>query len=481
MTINRRKFIKTAAIGTAAVTSLAGSTSAMTAASYRSISGSNEQLRFGVVGFRSRGRALIGGIRKSKSGLAAVCDADSTVVEKFEPDNKKLIRSTNFDKLLDDKNIDAIASATPNHWHTLLTMLALEAGKHVYIEKPISHNMLESQMVVRAARKHNKIVQCGFQNRSDKGLVPFYEKLRAGDYGKVVHVHGTCHRSRNSIGKLDKPLTVPKHIDYQQWLGPAEDQPLMRPQFHYDWHWDFNTGNGDVGNQGPHEWDLMNWALGDPAELPQTMIASGNRFGWNDAGNTPNIMGCHGNVNGIDFCFEVMDLKGGAKAPYGRGVGIIIETEKGRFVGGRGGGQFTFKNGESEKFKGGDATNAHMANFVEAVANNDRNVQRSECAIAANSAAMAHMANISFQLAEESSPKEVLKAYDSSEPSKSMIERLNESTIRFAGGKSPNEPWMLGPKLTFDNQAFEFTGQMASQANQKMSRDYRSNFELPKV
>ena len=487
MRFDRRRFLG----ATTAVAAAAGSTAvlgnaavAMEAASYGRVLGSNEKVRMGLVGFNGRGRALIGAIRGSGGALAAVCDVDQNVLSRFEPDNSALVRENDYRKLLERKDLDGIASATPNHWHTLLTIHALMAGKHVYIEKPISHNMLESKAVVAAARKFGKIVQCGFQNRSDQGLLPFYENLEAGKYGKVTHVHGTCHRSRKSIGKNESPLTIPGTVDYELWLGPAEDQTLFRPRFHYDWHWDFNTGNGDVGNQGPHEWDLMNWALGNPQELPEYMVAAGNRFGWGDAGNTPNVMTCAGRVNGVDFCFEVMDLGVNGRPPHGRGVGVIVETEKGRFVGGRGGGKFTFHDGAEETFRGGDATRAHMANFFEAVNADDRSLQRSECAVAANSAAMAHMANISYQLGSAAPVDDVERSFDSSEFQQDMVRRMENSRLAYAEAQqldADRESWILGPKLTFDSAAGEFVGTQADAANQKMSREYRRDFELPKI
>ncbi len=479
MNFNRRDFV-------------AGGIGATTALSFgpsldAKVLGANEQLRVAVIGFGGRGRALINCVKRAKNAkLVALCDADDKILKKQDAKDQSLFRTQNFREILDRKDIDAIASATPNHWHSLLTILAVQAGKHVYIEKPISHNMLESQEVVKAARKYKRIVQCGFQNRSDTGLIPFYQKLKAGDYGKVLFVHGTCHRSRNSIGKLEKPLTVPKHIDYNFWLGPAAKQPIMRPRFHYDWHWDFNTGNGDVGNQGPHEWDLMNWALGDPDDLPSEMIAAGNRFGWNDAGNTPNIMACAGISNGIPFCFEVMDLKGGRRAPYNRGVGVIIKTERGVFVGGRGGGQFRFSDGKQERFRRtggqGDGTQSHMENFVQAIQENNRKIQRSECAVAANSAAMSHMANLSYQLAAKAKIDQVENSFDDNVNQRDMIGRLRDSTWLFAASKggAPQEPWMLGPKLSYDNKSKKFTGDNANKANALIGREYRKGFELPK-
>ena len=324
MTTNRRQFVlglSTAALGVVAARPTA------------KVLGTNETLRVGVIGFGGRGKELINVIRKQPNArLVALCDADSNVLGKFEPDNKELFRTQDYRKLLDRSDIDAIASATPNHWHTLITMLACQAGKHVYIEKPISHNMFESQQVVKARTKFDRIVQCGFQNRSDSALLPFFQQLHSDVFGKVLHVHGTCHRQRDSIGKLTERLVPPAEVDFDKWLGPAADLPILRPRLHYDWHWDFNTGNGDVGNQGPHEWDLMNWALGDTPELPTRICAAGNRFGWNDAGNTPNVMACHGEMNGIPFCFEVVNLKDSIAAPEGVGVGVIITTEAGAFT-----------------------------------------------------------------------------------------------------------------------------------------------------
>ncbi|MEQ1904021.1 MAG: Gfo/Idh/MocA family oxidoreductase [Pirellulaceae bacterium] len=480
MNTNRRQFVlglSTAAVGMVAVRPMA------------KILGTNEALRVGVIGFGGRGKELINVIRKQQNArLVALCDADSDVLGKFEPENKDLFRTQDFRELLDRKDIDAIASATPNHWHTLITMLACQAGKHVYIEKPISHNMFESQQVVKARTKFDRIVQCGFQNRSDSSLLPFFEQLHSRVFGKVLHVHGTCHRQRDPIGKLKERLVPPAVVDYDKWLGPAADLPILRPRLHYDWHWDFNTGNGDVGNQGPHEWDLMNWALGDTPELPSRICAAGNRFGWNDAGNTPNVMACHGEMNGIPFCFEVVNLKNSIDAPEGVGVGVIITTEAGTFTGGRGGGRFTFNDGKVVEFKpdpsAGDSTVSHMKNFIDAIASHDRNLQRSECAVAAKSAALSHMANLSFFLGRDASEGEVQTAFAAEESAGKMTERLLQAPHQFAKN-NPNvtvaEPWKLGPVLEFDQQKHAFVGDAATGANERMSRVYRKNYQLPAV
>ena len=481
MQFNRRTFVKST--GAAIVAS-------QTALSYGSVVGSNEPLRIAVIGFRGRGKALIKAIKAADNAkIVAYCDVDEGALNKQDADNKSLFRTGDFRKILERDDVDAIASAAPNHWHSLLAIMAAQAGKHVYIEKPISHNMVESKAVVAAAEKTGKIIQCGFQNRSDSGLTEFFEKLKNGDYGKVNLVHGTCHRARVGIGKLKTALSIPKQINYDLWLGPAEDQPLMRPKLHYDWHWDFNTGNGDVGNQGPHEWDMMNWALGDQTELPTKMVAAGNRFCWDDAGNTPNVMACMGEINSTPFYFEVMDLRGGRGAPHGKGVGVIIETDKGTFVGGRGGGSFESNDGNVEKFERDkkhpkrDGTIAHMQNFVDCVLSSKREGLRSDCRVAANSSSMAHMANISYRLAKESAPEQVEAAFDDSVVARDMIARLRESTMVYAlkNKLESIDGWKLGPELMFDNAKHEFSGNMAGKANELMTRQYRKNFELPKI
>lgn len=483
--MKRRTFVKSLA----ATASIPLTAVSLSAKSYSRVMGSNRELRMGVIGFKGRGRALINAIQACDGAkLVALCDADEKILSGFDSGNADLWRTTDLRELLERDDIDAVASATPNHWHALLTIYACRAGKHTYIEKPISHNMHESRAIVENARKNNSVVQCGFQNRSDTALIPFFYNLRSGKYGKVLSVHGTCHRQRDTIGKLDKPLDIPKHINYDLWLGPASDQPIMRPKLHYDWHWDFNTGNGDVGNQGPHEWDLMNWALGDSDNLPTDMRAAGNRFGWSDAGNTPNVMACSGIVDDIPFCFEVMDLKGGRRAPFGRGVGIIVETEKGRFVGGRGGGEFVDHDGKKQPFrrdetqKKTDGTQLHMQNFIDGVQARDNSELRSECAIAAKSSSMAHMANISYQIAKEASAESIETAFGNSLQQRDMIARLRESTMIYAmqnKDRDVSQSWMLGPALTFHNESDQFVGQAKQLANQMMTRDYRDKFNIP--
>lgn len=450
-----------------------------------------ETIRVGVVGFGGRGKTLIDAVRAvPEMRLAALCDVDAGILAGFEPENRELVRTGKLAELLGRDDIDAVVSATPNHWHALLTMRACLAGKHVYIEKPVSHNVTESFAMAAVARSTGRCVQGGFQNRSDSALLPFYQRLQAGEFGKVLSVHGTCHRPRDPIGRLDKPLQVPPEIDYDQWLGPADDNPIWRPKLHYDWHWDFNTGNGDVGNQGPHEWDLMSWALGDPAALPRSMIAAGNRFGWNDAGDTPNVMACAGTTaDGIPFSFEVMDLRDAGPAPDNVGVGVIIETGAGRFAGGRGGGRFIFADGRELKFDPdpaephSDATFAHMRNFAEAVLAGDPALLRSGIATASRSSSLAHIANIAYRTGSTAAADDVREALAQTARTREMADRLIEAPQKFAKaqGLALTESWRLGPELRIDPEKRIFLGEHEAAANALLGRTGRSGFQLPEA
>ena len=196
-----------------------------------------------------------------KEHLVALCDCDENVLNKSATD-KDVQKFIDYRKLLEDKNIDVVSIATPNHQHSIMGIRAVMAGKHVYVEKPVSHNVWEGRQLSEAQTKFDRVIQCGTQSRSSPSLQKAVKWVQAGELGKILYAVGTCYKPRKSIGKLDKPLQVPKHINYDLWCGPAEKRSLFRPKLHYDWHWDFNTGNGDMGNQGIHQMDIARWFLG---------------------------------------------------------------------------------------------------------------------------------------------------------------------------------------------------------------------------
>ncbi len=479
MSVDRRQFLHSlaaAAVASQSITTFAQLTK-------------EEALGVAVVGTGGRGKQLIGAIQRSQGGrLVAVSDADQDRLAGVEASDKTILRARDFRKLLDHDSVDVIAIASPNHWHALMTLWACQAGKHVYVEKPISHNVAESRAVVAASDRWAPLIQCGFQNRSDAGLQAFFRALHAGKFGKILSVHGTCHRQRESIGKLSEPQTPPASVDYNLWLGPAPEHPIYRPKLHYDWHWDFNTGNGDIGNQGVHEWDLIQWALGDPTELPVSLTVAGNRFGWNDAGDTPNVLACATVIANTPVCFEVMNLAPGRDAPQAMKVGVLIHTDQGTFSGGRRGGYFRTHDGEELRFAGSpeqnrDRTVMHLDNFFDAIRQNDRSILRSDCRTAATSSSLAHAVNIAYLCGKESDPATMEHAFSQNVAQRDMLARMRESPWVYAAkhkNGSP-EPWILGAQLRYDNAAHIFTGPTSDEANRRLSRKYRSGFEMPKV
>ncbi len=288
MNKSRREFIRKTAIGATGVT-VGASTLGMSARSYSSILGANDKVNIAVIGVRGQG---FGHIRRWANMSVAenvfvrtICDIDERLLPERvnavgEIQGKK--PGTEFDmrKVFDDKKIDAVSIATPNHWHALAAIWAVQAGKDVYVEKPSNHNVWEGRKMVEAARKYNKIVQVGFQNRSIENVRKAIQFLHNGGIGDVYMARGLCFKPRDSFGRAPDG-TPPNEVHYDLWVGPAEMHPYNEKKFHYNWHWFWNTGNGDIGNQGPHQWDIARWGMGKD-EHPVRISSSGGYFKWTD-------------------------------------------------------------------------------------------------------------------------------------------------------------------------------------------------------
>src|SRR5436190_15087682 len=298
--LDRRSFLKSTLISTTSLSlfpALAeeGRKVAAEASASTQILGANSDIRYAVVGFNGRGRSHLEELPEVKgTRLVALCDVDSNVLDKelkrCETAGQKVEGYTDVRKLLENKDIDVVTFATRNHWHTLGSIWAVQAGKDVYVEKPVSHNVWEGRQLVNAARKYNKIVQTGTQSRSSRAAI--YEAIQwlgEGHIGTVIRARGLCYKRRASIGKVDGPQPIPEGVDYDLWCGPAPKEPLMRKKLHYDWHWVWPTGNGDLGNQGIHEMDVARWCLG-VNELSSRILCVGGRLGYEDDGNTPNTL-----------------------------------------------------------------------------------------------------------------------------------------------------------------------------------------------
>lgn len=454
--------------------------SAVALGPYTRILGANDEVRIAVIGFRSRGSQLMAPFERIPGvKVVALCDVDQQVLDKEAAKRPGVFATRDVREIMDRKDVDAVVCATPNHWHALITVWACQTGKDVYIEKPISHNIWEGRKMVEAARKYDRIVAAGFQNRSDTGLVPAMQFIHEGNIGKVKSVRGLCYRNRTGIGMRKEPMTPPANIDYNLWLGPAADIPMYRERFHYDWHWIWNTGNGDVCNQGPHELDLMRWALNDPVH-PNSVRSFGGRFGWNDAGETPNTLITEFDFNGVQGIFEVNDIAIGrnSKNYRGVGVGVIITCEGGEFRGGRGGGKVYDEDGEEIKDFPGDSGGTHALNFIDAVRSRKRNELRIEIEEGHSSTVLAHLANISYQTGANAPSSSVKSASQSDEAVSDAIRRYEERLVDNNVDLGIT-PWKLGPKLSFDKDSERFVGRMSSAGNGLITRKYRKPFVVP--
>ena len=226
--------------------------------------------------------------------MVAICDIDESILAQRMADIEKRGQEkpqtyNDIRKLLEDKSIDAVTVATPHHWHTLVSIWALQAGKHVYVEKPCSHNWWEGRQLCRAAKHYNKLVQHGTQTRSSPSANEAIKHVRDGLIGDVYLARGLCYKRRDSIGHTP-PSPVPAGVNYEMWTGPAPEHPFTKNQFHYNWHWFWAYGNGDVGNQGVHQVDIARWGLG--VTFPNKVSAMGGHFVHDDDQETPNILSC---------------------------------------------------------------------------------------------------------------------------------------------------------------------------------------------
>jgi predicted dehydrogenase len=425
--VNRRTFLASAGSGAAAL-ALGSPARAL---------GPNDQIRIAVIGFNGRGKSHIAAFAKDKrTTVATLCDVDSRL---FQPtaalvaaaEGKAPECVQDLRRVFDDKDIDAVSIATPNHWHSLATVWACQAGKDVYVEKPVSHNFVEGRKMVEAARKYGRVVQTGTQSRSSKGVAGAVEFLRSGGIGDVYLAKGLCYKPRKSIGHKDDG-TVPAGVDYSLWLGPAPERPFNPNRFHYEWHWNWDYGNGDIGNQGIHQMDVARWGLGK-STWPTKIVGSGGRFGYKDDGETPNTLVSTYRWDDCELIFEVRGLA--TNAEQGVKVGNIFYGTKG-FLTVDGDKWQTFLGAPDAKafepgHKGGGGGD-HFANFIEAVLARDPKKLHADIEEGHRSSALCHLGNIAYR---------------------------------------------TGRALDFDNGSETFAGD--AQANALLTREYRSPFTMP--
>jgi predicted dehydrogenase len=431
----RREFIKQSVVGTAG---LAIGGIGFNAKSYASIIGANERINVAVIGIRNQGTVHIKGFCGLKEShnvvVKTLCDTDELL---FEPGSKIVSETTgvqpstewDIHKVLEDKDIDAVSIATPNHWHALATIWACQAGKHVYVEKPLSHNIWEGRKMVEAARKYNLIAQVGLNNRSSENVIEAIRFLHDGGIGEVFMARALCFKARDSYG-IAKDSQPPATFHYDRWLGPAPYRPYNVKRSHYCWHWYWDTGNGDTGNTGPHQLDLARWGM-DKNEHPVSVYSAGGIYGLHQEG-LPESQGpgkmVYGGVETYGRERTSQETPNTQTATFKYGDGKMLEFEtRGRFtnhegsVGQEVGNLFygtegwleisgstwkAFRGREREPFAGspeggGRQRSAHWANFLDAIRSGKKEDLHCDINEGFYSSTLPLLANISYRLGRE--------------------------------------------------------------------------------
>lgn len=391
----RRDFLRTA--GAAAIATAA-----------RPILGANDRVRVGIIGLGGRGNNHMTAYSSIQTcEVAALCDVNQAARERGVALIQKLRGNKakeyeHMRQMFDDKEIDAVSMATPNHWHALGTIWAVQAGKDVYCEKPASHNIYEGRKAVEAARKYNRIVQIGSQSRSKPHMIKAVQLLKEGVIGKVYMAKGYCYKRRKSIGVTPAESTPPG-VNWDLFLGPAPMRPFTKNRFRYNWHWFWDTGNGDIGNQGIHEMDIARWGLG--VDLPTQAVSTGGKYVYEDDQETPNTQIATFDYGDKEIVFEVRGIitggESGLEPRGGNTVGVVFYGGDGYMV--LSGGGFTVYKGENRELaledKGSRSdTKEHMENFLAAVRSRKHTDLTADIEIGAKSMELVHLANISYRV-----------------------------------------------------------------------------------
>jgi predicted dehydrogenase len=379
--------------------------------------------------------------------------------------------------------------------HSLIGILAAQAGKDVYVEKPVSHCVWEGRQLANAADRHKRIIQCGTQARSQPAIQQAVDYVRSGALGPIKYVVGTCYKARPSIGKIDHPLAIPKSLDYALWCGPAEKKDLYRPEKntagfynpHYDWHYDYNTGNGDMGNQGIHQMDVARWFLGESALSPR-VVSIGGRLGYSDAGNTANTQVVLHDYERAPLIFETRGLPRSKEAQanwgssmdnyLGSQIGVVVQCEKGRVLSTSTYDRTQAFDLDGNEIKSWSGAGDHFANFLDAVRSRKRGDLNAEVLEGHLSSALCHTGIVSHRLGTPQPASDILSSLKDKALLRDSVERMFEHL-------RANDVDIDGPVLTqgvwleMDPQKERFTNNDA--ANDMSRREDRPAFAVPEV
>jgi predicted dehydrogenase len=462
--------------------------------------GANDTIQVAVVGINGRGGSHISAFNRMEGvRVAALCDVDRNVLERrgkpFKDRNQPVETYVDIRELLANKNIDAISIATTNHWHSLATVWACQAEKDVYVEKPCSHNVFEGRQCVEAAAKYKRIVQHGTGSRSSSSWAKQIAAVQSGKYGKLLVSKAAA--SKNGKGRWGvgfKPTKKPpENLDFDLWLGPAKKQPYHENIVHYNWHWFWDFGNGEIGNQGVHQMDIARWAIKD-SMLPVSVISMGGRWvksteghpPFTDQAETPNCQLTVMDFGGPLLVFEVIGLvdgKGVDGKKYPKNVGNEFYLEEGVIKEDENRKTKFFPNGSTEgeplvdvDFEMGPGDN--FENFIHCMRTRKREDLNADITEAHASSACCHWGNISYRVGEQVSGTTKPDVLGKHEQIARSWEKLQQTVKGTLGYDVAKNTYQLGPMLKFDPEKEKFIGHR--RANRLLTRPYRRPFVVPK-
>jgi predicted dehydrogenase len=445
------------------------------------ILGANDRVRVAVAGLNGRGKSHIAGwLGQDNVEIVYLADPDEkvragaikSVIDKSKGESKPT-GVADIRKALEDPNVDAVSVATPNHWHSLITIWAAQAGKHVYVEKPMSHDVVEGRIAVEAQQKYGVVIQHGTQRRSSSGTAGLHEAIQAGKFGKLKVSYGYCCKPRGGIGSRDAS-SPPSNL----WRGPANIDAFHGNYVHYNWHWFWKTGNGDLNNQGTHQLDVARWALDTDLTHPVRAMAIGGRFQWNDQGETPNTMfGLAEYPNGQYVFFNVRNIgydgyqRQVENEYYFEDGGKIIRNKY--FAKGS-------SKAENISVPAGKVTpGGNWGSFIAACRANDPSMANGNVHDAHYGCVLGHLMNNSYRLGKQVPFNAKAGRFGDNADAAEHFGKLHDIMQNGVGVPKDDAEYTVGPWLTFDPRTERHIGEHAEEANALLKDENRKGFEVP--
>ena len=471
--VTRRRFFEESMIATA----VAAATPQIIMADNSSDKAANSTIRHAILGCRIRGKVHAKEFAKQEGvEVAYVCDPDETLANELaaaveQQQGKRPQAVQDLRTIFDDKSVDTVSVAAPNHWHALAAIWAMQAGKDVYVEKPVSHNVVEGRRMIEVTAATGRICQVGTQRRSIGALHAAAEFIKQGKLGDVTFARSIIYGNRGSIGSKGI-YDVPKNIDYNLWLGPAPMTKLTRPSLHYDWHWDWETGGGELCNNNIHIIDVCRMLMGLEG-LGQSVLSIGGRMGYDDAGETPNTQIV---VHDFGKATVVQEVRGLKSDPFSKqfGAGWIIHGTEGFIA------EESLFDGDGkliETFKG--PSEDHFVNFIKAVRSGKRSDLNADITEGHQSTALCHVGNISHRVGQPLPVAKITTAIEQSELHEDVAKTFARTAkhLEDNGVDLNKTPLVLGQHLKISEESFADN----AAANKLLARTYRKPFELPTV